>query len=106
MGLTFDTSYVNIKAELEREFKTGVMTASEAKATLEKARNYRVKYAVEAIHELRRIAYGDSFKRDMGIMGRDRIAAHLGLSDNEADELISDWLYFGITERQGGGVVV
>jgi len=104
--MTFDTSYANIKAGLEREFKTGMLTASEAKTELEKARNYRVKYAVEAIYRLREIVYGDAFKRNGGIMGRDRIAAHLGLSDNEADELISDWLFFDITERQGGGIVI
>ena len=106
MGITFDTNYEAIKAAILEEYKGKEITSSEAKTELEKARNYRVVVTTDAIHELRRIVYGDPFKANGGIMSRDLIAYHLGLSDNEADEYISDWLYFGITERQGGGIVV
>lgn len=106
MGITFDTNYEAIKSAILEEYKWKKIDVYEAKALLDRARNYRVVAASDAIHELRRQVYGDPFKANGGIMSRDLIAYHLGLSDNEADEYISDWLYFGFTERQGGGIVV
>lgn len=64
------------------------------------------KQAKEFYHDLCVTAYGDSGKRCQGVMNVEHIADIMGIEVNKAESFCSAMITYGITERQGGGIVV
>ena len=62
--------------------------------------------AQEFYRDLCGTVYGDANKNSQGIMNIPGIAYNMGISLEKAEEFCNAMIKFGITERQGGMIVV
>lgn len=62
--------------------------------------------ATEFYRDLCRTVYGDSTKNSGGVMSEELIADHMKISIEKANDFCAAMIKYGITERQGGMIVV
>lgn len=62
--------------------------------------------AKEFYRDLCGTVYGDCTKNSGGVMSESLIAEHMGISVGDAANFCNAMIKFGITERQGGMIVV